>query len=95
MDKAKAIEPLMVNLTGTVYIGPCLLHSIVVDADGAAAQVDVYDGYGTGGAQRFRINVPSDDCRPAFFPVPLAFRQAVHVVVNAATTYVSLQIESA
>jgi hypothetical protein len=69
------------------------LHSIFVDADGVAAEVDVCDGFGTGGVQRFRINALSNDSKLLVFPVPLKLRLGLYLVVNAATTFVTMQIE--
>lgn len=81
----------MTNLTGTIFKGSCLVYAIVVNADGADAQVDIYDGMNTSGEHKFRINTLSNTDRPIMLTVPTDFDYGIHIVVNAATTFVSVQ----
>lgn len=82
---------IMTNASALVFKGACLVHSIFVGADGAAAQVDIYDGVGILGTHKYRINAISDDSKPLMLPVPTDFDNGIYVVVNANTTYVTVQ----
>lgn len=80
------------NADSLIYKGACKVHSIFVDADGAAAQVDVYDGVDTTGERKFRINAISDDSKFLLFTEPAEFDMGVYIDVNAATTFVTIQV---
>lgn len=82
----------MTNSDRVMFRGPCLVSFIFVGSDGVAAQVDIYDGDSTLGEHKFRVNVIADDSKPISLPYPTDFDKGVFVDVNAATTFVSIQI---
>lgn len=81
----------LTKLTGLLYKGPVLLESILVNADGAAAEVDVYDGENDRGEHKYRINCLSDDSKMICLPKPTDFDFGIYIKVNAATTFVTVQ----
>lgn len=83
----------LANTNRQVFKGVCLLHSIHVSADGANAQVDIYDGVDTNGRHVIRINVLSES---SYLWKPRKSRRCnmgIYIVVNANTTYVTAEFE--
>jgi len=76
-----------------IFKGSCLLHSVHVCADGANAQVDIYDGVDANGRHIARINVLSES---SYTWKPRKSRRCnmgIYVDVGAATDFVTVEFE--
>lgn len=80
----------LTNTSRIITKGPVLISNIFVNGDGVAAQVDIYDGLNNKGRHVYRINCIADDSKPVNLSSPIDFDFGIYVVVNAATTYVTI-----
>lgn len=81
----------MRNVTGLVYDGPCVLHSASISGDGANADCDLYDGLSTTGRRRLHLEVLSGTSFDKHFRHGAIVDQGLYLVVNAATTFVTVE----
>jgi len=91
---AKFIRPshaILINQTGILFKGPCLLVSIAVTGDGAVAEADFYDGLNDQGEHKYKIKALSNTTFHASLNAPTDFDTGIYVVVNDVTTYVTVQ----
>ena len=80
-----------INATGIVYKGPCYVSAITIAGDGAAADCDIYDGLNTNGERKFHLEALAGTTFIANLLHPTPFDNGIYVVVNAATTHVTIQ----
>ena len=80
----------MRNVTGLINRGPVIVYDILVSADGANADCDLYGGGGTNEERKFHIETLSGTSIPWNSTRGTFFRKGLYLVVNAATTFVSI-----
>jgi len=83
-------QTLMRNVTGLVNHGPCILYDVLMSADGANADCDLYDGDGTNDERKFHVETLSGTSISWNSKRGTLFRKGLYIVVNAATTFVSV-----
>lgn len=78
------------NTSRIIHSGPCIVKSVHLGADGANADCQVYDGLNTSGKLKAHLEALSGT---SYGWVPgdgTDFDQGIYIVVNAATTKVSV-----
>lgn len=75
------------NTSRIINRGECLLSSILITADGADGEVDIYDGLSDNDEHKIKLLSPDTYSRNFNFSQPVHFRRGLYVKVNAATTY--------
>lgn len=73
-----------------VVRGPCLLVGVWVSGDGAVGDCQVYDGVSTNDPQKIHLEVLAGTSFNFIPPDPVLFKRGIYVVINAATTKVTV-----
>lgn len=76
---------------GIMNIGPCLVGLIAIAADGANADVDVYDGTNANGTKKAHLEALSGTTSSLPFKDYVRFHKGIYVDVNATTTKVMIE----
>ena len=90
MDKS-IFFPLFTNASKVLYIGPCIVGNIIISGDGAAGDCDIYDGVNASAERKYHLEVASGTSFATGAATLKKFNYGVHVVVNAATTFVTVE----
>ena len=80
-----------ITVTTDLQRSAVAVSSVVVSASGAAGQAQLFDNYGANSDRKLNIHVPDGETVQLSFPLPLDFNRGLRVVVNAATTTVSVE----
>ena len=81
--KYEMIEQLV---SGLVYQGPCLVSSIIITGVTDVGSCILYDGFGTSGKRKGKINVPISGSAVIPLPQPVVFYDGLYVVFDDANT---------
>lgn len=80
----------MYNASQVVYIGPCILVSVLISGDGAAGDCDVYDGTNSNEERKCHLEVPSGESFQWSPGQGTDLDKGIYLAVNAATTFVTI-----
>lgn len=81
------------SASSVIYRGPCLVKSVNVAGDGANADCQVYDGDNDKAQQKAHIEALSGTSFNWLPGSGTKFQYGIYLVVNAATTKVSVTLE--
>lgn len=81
----------MTNANVIIHKGPCLVVGITISADGVNADCDVYDGENANEERKFHLEALAGTTFGAQLWEGTDFDKGIYVVVNAATTFVTIQ----
>lgn len=87
------VAPYTAEITNTSRIinrGECLLASVLLSADGANGEADIYDGFGDAGQHVAKLKMTDGLSQDWSLKHPVYLRRGLYVKVNAATTYVTV-----
>ena len=73
-----------------VHIGPCIIYSITIAADGANADCQIKDGVTSAAPERLHLETLSGTSHTLAPAIPFKLNKGIYVVVNATTTHVSI-----
>lgn len=76
-----------------VHTGPCRVYSVNVAGDGVNGDAQLYDGQGTGGAQKLHIEALSGTSHQWRSAKGVYFDKGIYLVANATTTKVSIEYD--
>lgn len=79
------------NTSKTLHKGLALIIGATLAADGAVADMQVYDGVDTNGQQKLHIEAYTANTAHIVPAGPILCEEGIHVVVNAATSKWTLQ----
>lgn len=79
------------NADGIVNAGPCLVYGVTLAADGANADVDVYDGVNANAKKVSHLEALSGTSFSLPFAGPVIFHRGVYLDVNATTSFVTVE----
>ncbi len=80
----------LVNASGIVHRGPCLITGFSVTGHGAAGVADLYDGENAHGDHKCRVAVLSGTTFEWDIVHPVDFDKGIYIAVDLATTYVTI-----
>ena len=80
----------LVNASGIVHKGPCLITGFSVTGQGADGAADIYDGGNSSGVRKYTVRVLSNTSFSWSFAHPVDFDHGIYVYVAEATTFVSI-----
>ncbi len=90
MDKSIFI-PRLVNVNTLIHKGPCIVGNIVISGDGAAGDCDIYDGENANAERKYHLEVASGYSFAIGAATLKKFNYGIYIVVNAATTFVTVE----
>ncbi len=76
-----------------VYKGPCKVHCVMLAADGANSDCQVYDGENTSGEQKTHLEALSGTSFHWEPPGGIKFNNGLYIAVNAANAKVTVTYE--
>jgi hypothetical protein len=82
-----------INVTQLVAIGPIRVLSIIYAATAAASSASFYNGKNTDSVMKIRMSQALAVGQSIVFDRPPIFDKGLYIVVNAATTYITVQWE--
>ena len=91
MDKS-IFTPLLTNTSSVLHLGPCIVGNIAISGDGAAGDCDVYDGENAKAERKYHLEVLTGVSFATGAAALKKFNYGVYVVVNAATTFVTVEL---
>ena len=78
------------NTSRLIHSGPCIVKSVFVSADGASGDCQVYDGLNNNGTLKAHVEVLTGTSYTWHPGEGTDFDQGLYIVVNAATTKVTV-----
>lgn len=78
---------IMKNVSQIIWKGPCLLGGAGVSGDGAAGEIDLYDGVNDSAEHKIKILCITSTTFAMYTINAPQFNYGIYMKVNAATTY--------
>jgi len=90
MDKSIFISK-MVNVNTVILVGPCIVGCITIAGDGAVGDCDIYDGENAQAERKYHLETVAGITAVGTAGSLKKFEHGIYVVVNAATTFVTVE----
>jgi hypothetical protein len=89
----KEAEVIYDNINRIIYKGLVEVVDIVISANGADGEVNIYDGQNDKGILKYKLSIKDGNSFGGFPTKPIFFHRGIFITVNAATTYYSIRID--
>lgn len=79
------------TVSSIVSMGACYLLAVSVSSDGAAGEVDLYEGLNTAGRHIVKVKAADGETEGFVLRIPQPLEHGLYIVVNATTTHATVQ----